>query len=262
MSEKRIRSPNYPAISLPAAIERISALYKNQNRHAAPREVVANSLGFRSLSGPAATVISTLFKYGLLERVGTEAKISERALQILFPNSREERESAIRVAANEPQLFAELNERFPGGGSDALLRNYLTRRNFSPSALDDVILAFKETAEFALQEAPSNDSPVPREERTMLGERQRDQESQGQRREPSRLASEMDHLMGPIGSGPLSQRLKVMNTGTHLRVTADLLSSREVEKLIQILEANKDIIGNGAEAETACKGEAEEPDLA
>src|SRR5437868_3074378 len=125
MSEKRIRSPNYPAISLPAAIERISTLYKNQHRHAAPREVVAKSLGFGALSGPAATVISALFKYGLLERVGTEAKISQRALQILFPDPPEERAAAIRAAANEPQLFAELNERFRGPVSDTLLRNYL-----------------------------------------------------------------------------------------------------------------------------------------
>jgi hypothetical protein len=40
-------------------------------------------------------------------------------------------------------------------------------------------------------------------------------------------------------SGPLSS--------VHLRVTADLLNSREVEKLIQILEANKDLIDDGAE---------------
>jgi hypothetical protein len=252
MSEKRVRSPNYPAISLPSAIERVSILYKNQNRHAAPREVVANSLGFRSLSGPAATVISTLSKYGLLERVGTEAKISERALQILFPNSAEERQSAIHAAANEPQLFAELNERFPGGGSDALLRNYLTRRNFSPNALDDVILAFKETAEFVLQEVASNDSLAPPKERTMSGERQQGHET-----------NEIEHLMGPIGSGPLSRRLKVMNTGTHLRVTADLLNSREVERLIQILEANKDLIGDddegdGTPSQEINKGEEEE----
>ena len=47
--------------------------------------------------------------------------------------------------------------------------------------------------------------------------------------------------MGPIGS-PLSQRLKVMMTGSHLRVSADLINAREVQKLIKILEANQALL--------------------
>jgi hypothetical protein len=221
MSEKRIRSPNYPAISLPSAIERISALYKNQHSHAAPREVVANSLGFRSLSGPAATVISTLFKYGLLERVGSEAKISERALQILFPNSPAERDGAIRAAADEPQLFAELNERFPGGGSDALLRNYLTRRNFSPNALDDVILAFKETAEFVSREVGGHDSPAPTEERAMV-----------RSTETAAITPPMSPIQGTEG-----EPYQFWHSPGHLRGSFDITDEESADQVLRAVEA-------------------------
>ena len=55
--------------------------------------------------------------------------------------------------------------------------------------------------------------------------------------------SEMNHLMGTIGPGPLAQRLKVMMTGTsRLRVNADLVHPGEVDKLIRILVANKALL--------------------
>ena len=35
--EKRVRSPSYPALSLPDAVVKVSMLYKSQHTHAAPR---------------------------------------------------------------------------------------------------------------------------------------------------------------------------------------------------------------------------------
>lgn len=158
--DKRIRSPNYPAISLPQALERVAVLYKNQHTHAAPREVVAKSLGYTSLSGPAASLISALHKYGLLERDGDGIKISERALKILHPHSDTEKQQALRDAANEPPLFVELNERFPGPiPNEELLRNYLVRKGFSPNAVTGVIRAYRETSEFVGRELGAYDSP-------------------------------------------------------------------------------------------------------
>jgi hypothetical protein len=148
--EKRIRSPNYPALSLPAALEKVTTLYRNQHTHSAPREVVAQGMGYNSLNGASATAISALHKYGLLDRIGDELKVSERAMRILHPETPEEKSSAIRDAASQPQLFAELTERFPGAfPSDDLLRNYLIRRGFAPAAVTSVILAYRDTMELA-----------------------------------------------------------------------------------------------------------------
>jgi hypothetical protein len=156
---KRIRSPNYPALSLPDAIERVTTLHRAQHTHAAPREVAAKGMGYNTLNGASATAISALHKYGLLDRVGDEIKVSDRALRVLHPHSPEERAAAIREAAREPQLFGELAERFPGRmPSEELLRNYLIRNGFAPAAVSAVVLAYRETWELVERETAMHDS--------------------------------------------------------------------------------------------------------
>lgn len=158
--EKRIRSPNYPALSLPDAIEKVTALYRNMHTHAGPRKVVVKGMGYNTLNGASATAISALHKYGLLERIsGDEIKVSERALRILHPHSPEERATAIREAAVEPPLFVELAERFPGRlPNEELLRNYLVRKGFAPAAASQVILTYRETSELVNRETGEHDS--------------------------------------------------------------------------------------------------------
>jgi hypothetical protein len=151
--EKRARSPSYPAISLPDAIEKLSKLFVEFQTHPAPRNVVARGMGYAGLSGPAASAISALSKYGLLERHGDDLRISERGMSILHPHEPSERAGAIGEAAVGPKLFAELRERFPGAApSQDLLRNYLVRKGFLPSAVKAVVLSYRETCDFAARE--------------------------------------------------------------------------------------------------------------
>lgn len=158
--EKRTRSPNYPAFGLSTAIEKARLLYESQQLHAAPREVVAKGIGYNSLNGASATAISAMHKYGLLEKSGQDIKLSERAMQILHPQSKEERSAAMKAAAVQPSLFAELAERFPGKvPNDELLRNYLIRNRFAPSAVSAVILAYRETMELVDDVPEGYDSP-------------------------------------------------------------------------------------------------------
>lgn len=157
--EKRLRSPNYPAFSLPTAIQRVTELYRNLHAHSAPREVIAKGMGYNSLNGASATAISALHKYGLLEKVGEEIKVSDRALRILHPHNEEEKKAAIREAAMDPPLFAELAEKFPGRiPTDELLRNYLVRNGFAPAAVTSVVLAYRETSQFAEEQGAAYDS--------------------------------------------------------------------------------------------------------
>jgi hypothetical protein len=157
--ERRIRSPNYPSFSLPVAIEKVAALYAAQQRHPAPREIVATGMGYNSLNGASATAISALHKYGLVEGRGDQLRVSERAMRLLHPESSEERAEAIREAAYDPPLFAELNERFPGRlPNDDLLRNYLIRRGFAPNAVTSVIASYRETSEMVERDEVRQDS--------------------------------------------------------------------------------------------------------
>lgn len=157
--EKRVRSPNYPALSLRDALEKVATLYKAQHTHAAPREVVAKGMGYNSLNGASATAISALHKYGLLERLGEDIKISDRAMRIMHPHSPGEKAEAIKEAAQEPQLFSELAERFPGQfPNEDLLRNYLVRKGFAPAAATNVILAYRDTVDLVQRDAGGYDS--------------------------------------------------------------------------------------------------------
>ena len=144
--EKRVRSPNYPGLSLPEAIQRIHMLYKAQHTHAAPREIVAKGIGYNTLNGASATAISAIGKYGFLERAADGFKLSERAMSIIAPHSPAEKSTAIREAALEPKLFVELFERFPPPlPNDDVLRNYLIRSGFAPAAVSPAVLAYRET---------------------------------------------------------------------------------------------------------------------
>lgn len=159
--DKRVRSPNYPALSLRDALDKVSVLYKNLHNHPGPREVIAKGMGYASLNGSSMTAISALHKYGLLEGRGDEIRISDLAMRIMHPESEEERATAIREAASEPQLFTELDERFPGTvPNEELLRNYLLRRNFAPNAVSHVVLSYRETKELVEDQKGSYDSPV------------------------------------------------------------------------------------------------------
>jgi len=143
----RVRSPNYPAIGLPEAIERARKIYEKEHTHKAASDVVAKAIGYSGLNGKSLTVISALKKYGLLEEAGKDLRISQAALTILVdpPNS-QERISAIRKAATEPTLFAELQKQYGDTlPSDENLRSYLLKRNFGLGAVDVPIRAYRET---------------------------------------------------------------------------------------------------------------------
>lgn len=157
--EKKHRSPSFPQMGLGEAIERLTVLYKAIGTHMTSREVVAKGLGYSGVSGPSATVIGTLTRYGLLEGRGDEIKISNVAMAILRPHSEQEKIDAVRTAARSPELFQDLGEKFPGSApGNELLRNYLIRRGFSEQAADIAILAYKETLEFAGESGGRYDS--------------------------------------------------------------------------------------------------------
>ena len=157
--EKRVRSPNYPAMSLKEAVQRAGEVHTNQHTHGAPREVVAKSMGYNSLNGASATAISALIKYGLLEGRAEDIKISDRAMRILHPQSSQEKAEAVREAALAPELFKELAERFPGRTpADELLRSYLIRNGFASAAVSSVIRSYRETNEFVEEVAGAYDS--------------------------------------------------------------------------------------------------------
>jgi hypothetical protein len=54
----RVRSPNYPALSLAEAIKSVASIHAAEQHLAAPKEVVAKHLGYTSFHGLAGRVVS------------------------------------------------------------------------------------------------------------------------------------------------------------------------------------------------------------
>jgi hypothetical protein len=129
-------------------------LYKSEHTHLSTREVIARAIGYSSLNGASASVISGIAKYGLLENVGDEYRVSSLAVDIILHHRGEpERVHAIREAAFTPAIFSELRtiygDKLPSNHS---LEVYLLKHGFNPSAVANVIRAYRETLEYVQQE--------------------------------------------------------------------------------------------------------------
>lgn len=145
----KARSPNYPQISLPKAIELAAKLYAEAHTHKATAAVVVSTWGYTGLNGKSLGVISALKKYGLLESVGdNEFKISKDGLtMVVDPKSSTERAAAIIRAAFRPALFAELRNEYGDKPpkSDEFMRAFLLKRGFVQSVVDIPIRTYRET---------------------------------------------------------------------------------------------------------------------
>lgn len=151
----KARSPNYPQISLPKAVDLVAKLYEAAHTHKASATAVVGALGYGGLNGKSLGVISALKKYGLLESVGdSEFKVSKDALTILVdPKTSEERAKAIVRAAFRPSLFAELRQEYGDNPpkSDEYLRAFLLKRGFVQSVVDVPIRTYRDTMAFVQQ---------------------------------------------------------------------------------------------------------------
>ena len=150
----RVRSPNYPALSLPEAISRVKVIHEAEQHLAAPKDVIAKHLGYNGLNGAALTTVSAIGKYGLIEEApGDKMRVSPLAVTILYPPSPAEKTAAIKEAASKPALFVEIDKEWEGHRpSDENLRSYLIRRNFAVDAIDRVIKSYRETIDLVTQE--------------------------------------------------------------------------------------------------------------
>lgn len=159
----RVRSPNYPVISLGEAVQKVRMVYQAEHMRPATREVVAKALGYRSLNGASATVVSALVKYGLMEYAGDHLKISSDGQDVAVHRKGDpEYAEALRRAALLPALFRELVDRYGASlPSDHNLRAYLQKRGFNPRFVDSVIRVYRDTVQFVEDETDSLDPSLP-----------------------------------------------------------------------------------------------------
>jgi hypothetical protein len=161
----KARSPEYPAIGLKEAVERVKLIYDKDYQNKVPKAVIAAHMGYKGLNGTSLPVIAALGKYGLLEGRGDETRVSDLALAIIaHPPGSPERAQALRTAATTPELFAELASKFSAGkASDQAIRAYLMTQRFIPTAADTVIRSYRETIQLVETESSGYFEPPKQE---------------------------------------------------------------------------------------------------
>ena len=153
----RTRSPAYPYIPLPAALEKAAVLWQVEGRHAAAVNVAMQHWGYKEESSTGYSCVAALKKFGLVDHEGMgenrQVRLSGLALSILLDKNPDspERQDALRAAALGPRIHAELWERYGTElPSDQSLKRFLViERAFNEAAVDELLDEYKVTMAFA-----------------------------------------------------------------------------------------------------------------
>lgn len=157
-SVKRTRSPAYPAIALPQAMDLLGVIFRSFQSHPAPMEAVGEAVGMKAGGSSLNVRLAALKKYGLIEELGDTRscgksyRISALGKDLaVLPQASAEHAEALRRAALMPVIYESLWTRFgPELPADSLIRSYLVRdRNFNAHQVDGAISDFRATIEYA-----------------------------------------------------------------------------------------------------------------
>lgn len=145
------RGVQYPADSIAEALGMLEKVKSAVGMGAAKRELIANALGYKTMSGHAARRLGALSHYGLIERAGKgAARISPLGKAILMPTSDAERARSIVDAVKMPNLFATLIAKHAGHALPTMLANLLAREHgVNASVAESAANTFRESVEYA-----------------------------------------------------------------------------------------------------------------
>jgi hypothetical protein len=161
----KVRSPNYPALDLAAALKAARKALDKDNRNKMSQAALAKHLGHDSLSGPALGKIGALRAYGLIDGKGDELRITNDAVHALMaPAGSTERTGAIALLATRPKLFQEINKDFPTLPSLDNLKFWLIKRQFASDAAEKAAKCYLATMRVVSGGPEEYDSPDETEE--------------------------------------------------------------------------------------------------
>jgi len=139
-------------MALDEAISRVLRVYEKERRHAAPTEVVAQHMGYKSASsGAALSALASVRYYGLLERP-SEGKlaVTKDVESYNFNPSEAARADLLVKWLKSPPVFGELLDQYQGAlPSEATIRYDLIQRGFAPIAAESVLSVFQRSVQFA-----------------------------------------------------------------------------------------------------------------
>jgi hypothetical protein len=166
MIDKKVkgRSPAYPSMSLEEAIARARVIWQHAQRHPVSGPKLAAYWKYGEKSSGWRLAAAALKRFGLVDIVGNkksgEVKLSDLGLRILLDsrNPSPERDAAIKEAALQPAIYADLWSHWGGVlPSDDTIGTYLMLdKGFTQASVLGFIRDFKRTIEFAKLTASDN----------------------------------------------------------------------------------------------------------
>lgn len=150
------RSPEYPGIPLPAAVERARTLLAEEGRGSFSREAILRHWEFKPSTGAAFVAIAALKKFGLLEEAHDAPdhrfRLTGDAFTILMCEDTDpRRREAVRRAALRPevheQVWLDLKGELPP--DEPLVRDLVRKRRFTVSGAAEFVRQFKLTLQYA-----------------------------------------------------------------------------------------------------------------
>jgi len=143
------RGASYPVVNLEKAVSLTQKILAAIGKAPTTKLNLAKALGYSGINGKSNRVTAALGQYGLLAGRGDQYRLSDLALQVLFPESEEDKREALLHAATRPALFQQLIGKFQGSQVPALLSNILvTSHSINPNSAEDAASVFKSTLRY------------------------------------------------------------------------------------------------------------------
>lgn len=143
----RMRSPNFPNLSLEDAVNFAKVIWDKNRKAAIPREAAAKDLGYTGLTGRSMQVLGALNQYGLVEITAKgHTRVTQTAEDIFIGFPEEVKRRAVTEAGRTPALFREIYEKFDGDipGENAI-RSFLFQRGFTNDGVEKALRSFNAT---------------------------------------------------------------------------------------------------------------------
>jgi hypothetical protein len=235
----RPRSPEYQAIGLKEAIEKVRLIWTKDYQNKVPKQVIAEHMGFKSLNGASLPIIAALSKFGLLGGRGDESFVSDLGLQIVAHEpGTPERIKAVKEAAALPELFLELDGKFPGGkASDSAIRSYLLTQKFIPSAADTAIRSYRDTKQLVEEESVGHTPAAQMPEGPTVQPLRQDYAAGSAGAHKRQAGHEPYETTYMPASG--AEPFRVSFTGNGIEITAKLTTPEVADDLIRAVSALK-----------------------
>lgn len=244
----QMRSPNYPAVGLPDAVRHIQQVWDKEKRTPLDMATLAKAMGYQSLSGPARTRVAALGKYGLIEKVGGNYRLSDLAVNILHGEPQQKKD-ALTAAASRPEMFRELYASHAEASDDSLKSFLITRKQFSEAGAKGFIKSFRDTMSLAKPEGAGYSSQNGEDESEDM------QTETTNRREASSFQMPGGNVSGPMRNQTVLDRGRVFTwplskgVNAEVRFNGGQVTEAHIDMLTKYLELAKAAIATEDETQ-------------